>query len=150
MARDIPGCPGCESGHGHSHNPNPSEHTLRLAEEFGSLGDQFCREGEFREASRMYERQIEQLESAHGEASAELIPALLNAADACRSADRKGRATDLFTRALALLENNLGLKSDDPATVLELYARGLKAANNVSLSTQMYARVRTIRSRRDS
>jgi hypothetical protein len=146
MARDIPGCPGCESGeHGHGNHD-----TLRLAGEFGVCGDQFCREGELLDASRMYERQIEQLERAHGKESAELIPALLNAADACRSCDRKGRSTELFTRALALLEQKFGLTGDDPASVLDAYSAKLEGAGKHYLAVQMGARAKAIRCRRDA
>jgi len=146
MARDIPGCPGCESGeHGHGNN-----RALLLAEQFGAFGDQFCREGEFRDAAHMYERQLDQLEHAHGKESAELIPALLNAGDACRSAGRGPQGTHYVTRALALLEKNFGLTGDDPASALEAYSAKLQGEGKHYLAVQMGARAKAFRSRRDA
>src|SRR5262249_57666910 len=112
--------------------------------------DQFCREGEFGDAADMYERQLDQLGHAHGKESAELIPALFNAGDACRSAGRGPQATHYVTRALALLEKNFGLTGDDPASLLAAYHAKLEREGKYHLAVQMGARAKAFRCRRDS
>jgi hypothetical protein len=147
MARDLPGCAG--TGCPCAQTPSTT-HDEKLAQQYGGLGDQLCREGEFRDARHMYERQLEALERLHGKDSLELVPALLCVADACRSYDRGPTAAQFVARALALLEKHLWLKSEDPASALEGYERWLSGGGQHHLAAQMAARARALRCRRDS
>lgn len=118
MARDLPGCVGrrCPC----SQTPAPTHDSI-LSEQYGKLGDQVCHEGQFRDARHMYERQIEALERLHGKESLELVPALLNAADACRSYAAARRLPTSW-RPLAQPEKNLSSRAMPSQRARELRA----------------------------
>lgn len=131
-------------------NQKDRDEVLKLARQYGLLGDQFCREGAFQDARRMYERQIELGETVYGKEGLELVPALLDAADACRSYGRNPAARDFEARALRLLRLNLGTDEVDDARVVDKFCICLTSAGRRDLAFAMQIKAQGIRRRRSA